>query len=187
MGRRRTAAQISRQAALVLARENYYRTRPASTLTTVRKREIDSLVYASQSIKSGTTSALFKVPISKAALTFFGGAAALGLRIPSAVSDPVASKPKNFKPAQVHAMKGTSTPTARVTTWGTRVIKYSTDTTGAAQAHFSAPISGNTPVVTYDLIDARSSAIFTAIQGTLGDLDYARFWLTPEEFSNIKN
>jgi hypothetical protein len=187
MGRRRTAAQIQRQATLVLARENYYRTRPASTLTTVRKREIDTVVYASQSIKTGTTSALFKVPASKASITFFGGAPALGLRLPAAITDPVPSKPKNFKPAQVHAMKGTSTPTARVSPWGTRVIKYSTDTTGAAQAHFSAPISGNSAVVTYDLIDARASTLFTTIQGSLGDLDYARFWLSPEEFSNIKN
>jgi hypothetical protein len=187
MGRRKTAAQISRHAALVLARENYYRTRPASTLTTVRKREIDSFVYASQSIKTGANSSLFKVPVSKAALTFFGGATALGLRLLASITDPVASKPRNFKPAAVHAMKATTTPTAHTTTWGTRVIKYSTDTTGAAQAHFNAPISGTSAVVTYDNIDAKSSTIFNAIQGSLGDLDYARFWLTPEEFSNIKN
>ena len=187
MGRRRTAAQIKRQADLALARENYYKTKPASTLTSVKKREIDSVVYGSYGIKSGTASSQFKVPASKAALDFFGGASALGLRLPAAVTDPVASKPRNFKPAQVHAMKGTSTPSAKVSPWGTRVIKYSTDTNGAAQAHYNAPISAPTPTVTYDNVDARASTIFNAIKGTLGDLDYARFWLSVEEFSNIKN
>ena len=187
MGRRRTAAQISRQAALVLARENYYRTKAASTLTTVKKREIDSVVYASYSVKAGTASALFKVSSSKAAVAFFGGVATLGLRLPATVTDPVASKPRNFKPAQVHAMKGTSTPTAKVSPWGTRVIKYSTDTTGASQAHYSAPLSIATSVVTYDLIDGRASTIFNTVKASLGDLDYARFYLTGEVFSNIKN
>ena len=113
MGRRRTAAQIKRQADLALARENYYKTKPASTLTTVKKREIESLVYASQAIKSGTSSALMKVQCSKTALAFFGGLAALGLREPSTVTDAVASKPRNFKPAQLHAMIATATPTPR--------------------------------------------------------------------------
>jgi hypothetical protein len=187
MGRRRTAAQIQRQATLAVAREAYYRNRPASTVTTVRTRETDSLVYGSHSIKAGTNSALYKVPASSAATAFFGGATALGLRTPASVSDAVASKPRNFKPAQVHAMKGATTPTASVSPWGTRVIKYSTATSGTAQAHYNAPISSNTPIVTYDSIDARSTAVFNAIQASLGDLDYARFWLTPEEFSNIKN
>lgn len=187
MGRRRTAAQIQRQATLVLARENYYRTRAASTLTTVRKREIDTFVYGSYSIKTATASSKYKLAGSKAAVTFFGGASALGLTLASASPDPISAKPRNFKPAQVHAMIGTSTPTARVSAWGTRVIKYSTATTGTSQAHYSAPISGTTPIVTYDNVDARANTIFTAIRGTLGDLDYARFSLSAEEFSNIKN
>jgi hypothetical protein len=187
MGRRRTAAQIQRQATLAVAREAYYRNRPASTVTTVRKRETDTLVYASQSLKTGANSSLFKVPASNAAVLFFGGTAALGLRLVASIPDAVPSKPKNFKPAQVHAMKGATTPTASISPWGTRVIKYSTATSGTSQAHYNAPVSGTSSLVTYDNIDAKASTIFTAIQGTLGDLDYARFWLTPEEFSNIKN
>ena len=84
-------------------------------------------------------------------------------------------------------MIGTTTPTAKVSPWGTRVIKYSTATTGTSQAFYAAPISAPSAVVTYDNVDARASTIFTAIKGTLGDLDYARFYLTAEEFSNIKN
>ena len=187
MGRRRTGAQIQRQATLAVARETYYRNRPASALTTVRKRETDSYVYGSYSIKTATASSLFKVTGSKAAVTFFGGATALGLRLPAAVTDPVGGKPRNFKPTQVHAMIGTSTPTARVSPWGTRVIKYSTATTGTSQAHYVAPVSAPTALVTYDNVDARSSAIFNAVRASLGDLDYARFYLTAEEFSNIKN
>lgn len=187
MGRRRTAAQIKRQADLALARENYYRTKATSTLTTVKKREIDSLVYGSYSLKVGTISSLFKVPASKAAVTFFGGAAGLGLRLPTTITDPVSAKPRNFKPAQVHAMIGTSTPTAKVSPWGTRVIKYSTATTGTSQAHYSAPVSVASGSVTYDLVDARATAIFNTTKNSLGDLDYARFYLTAEQFSNVKN
>jgi hypothetical protein len=187
MGRRLTAAQLERRQKLVAAREKHYLDKVPSTLTTVKKREIESLVYASQAIKAGTSSALMKVQCSKAALAFFGGLAALGLRESSAVTDPVASKPRNFKPAQVHAMIATATPTASLSPWKTRVIKYSAATTGTSQAHYVAPISGSSAVVTYDNIDAKSSTIFNAIKGTLGNLDYARFYLTPEEFSNIKN
>jgi hypothetical protein len=187
MGRRKTAAQIQRQATLVLARENYYRTRPASTLTTVKRREIESYIYASYSLKTGTSSSLFKVPASKAAVDFFGGETALGLRLPASVTDPVASKPRNFVPAQIHAMKGTATPTAKVSPWGSRVIKYSTPTDGTSQAHYNAPISATSPIVTYDNLDARATAVFNAVKGALGDLDYARFSLSAEKFSNIKN
>jgi hypothetical protein len=187
MGRRKSVALQKREYDLAVARENYYKNRPASTLTTVKKREIDSRVYASQSLKTGANSMLIKVPVSVPALAFFGGNTALGLRNIAAVTDPVASKPRNFHPAMVKAMKATSTPTAKVSPWGSRVIKYSTDTTGTNQAHYSAPISGITPVVTYDNIDAKASAIFTAIQGSLGDIDYARFYLIPEKFSNSKN
>jgi hypothetical protein len=187
MGRRKSVALQKREYDLALARENYYKTKPASTLTTVKKREMDSRVYASQGIKSGTASALMVVPVSSPALAFFGGDTALGLRTIASVTDPVASKPRNFKPAQVKAMVATSTPTAKVSPWGSRVIKYSAATTGTSQAHYVAPISGTAAVVTFDNIDSKSSTIFNAIKGTLGDIDYAKFYLIPEKFTNSKN
>lgn len=192
MGRRKSAAQQRRTADFALARENYYRNRPASTITTVRKRETDSAVYASYSLKSGTDPQLFKVPVSDAALAFFGGSTnaagltALGLRTPASVTDPVAPKSRGFTPAMVSAMIGTSTPTASLSPWLTRVIKYSTATSRTTQAHYRAPISATSPTLTYDTIDARASALFTAISPRLGDLDYARFYLYPEKFSNSK-
>jgi hypothetical protein len=142
MGRRKSVALQKREYDLAVARENYYKNKPASTLTTVKKREIDSRVYASYSLKTGANSMLMKVPVSKPALTLFGGDTALGLRLASAITDPVANKPKNFYPAMVKAMKATSTPTAKVSPWGSRVIKYSTDTTGTNQAHYSLHPAG---------------------------------------------
>jgi hypothetical protein len=71
MGRRRTAAQIKRQADLALARENYYKNKPASTLTTVKKREIEAVVYASQAIKAGANSALMTVQCSNSPFAHF--------------------------------------------------------------------------------------------------------------------
>lgn len=187
MGRRRTAAQIKRQAELAEARELYYKNKPASTLTTVRKREIEPVVYGSYSIKTATASDQYKLQASKAAVVFFGGLTALGLRDPDVVTDPISGKPRNFKPAQVNAMIATATPTASVSPWGTRVIKYSAATTGTSQAHYVAPISAPSAVVSYDNVDARATTIFNAVKTSLGDLDYARFFLTAEQFSNIKN
>jgi Na+/H+ antiporter NhaC len=187
MGRRKSVALQKREYDLAVARENYYRTRPASTITTVQKRETDKVIYASSLLKSGAASSLFSITASSAAVAFFGGETGLGLRLPSAVTDPVAPKPRNFTPAKVSAMQATATPTAKVSPWGSRVIKYSTATAGTAQAHYSAPISIATGVVTYDLLDAKASAIFTAVKANLGDLDYARFSLSPERFNNSKN
>lgn len=105
MGRQRTAAQIARQAALALARENYYKNKPASTLTTVRKRAIRKFVYNSYSLTSGAgASQLLSVPVSDSALNY---------------------------------------------------------------------------------MTAGTDALIAATK--LGDLDYARFYLTPEKFTNSKN
>jgi hypothetical protein len=187
MGRRLTAAQQRRAADLALARENYYRTRPASTLTTVRRRETISAVYASILIKTAAASQLFNVQASQAAITKFGGLSVLGLRAPASVTDPVASKPRSLRPAQVQAMEATTTPTASVSPWGTRVIKYSVPTAGNAQAHFVAPISVTSGIATYDLVDQRASTIFNSIVGRLGDRQYARFYLKPEVIITSKN
>lgn len=198
MGRQRTAAQIQRQATLTLARERYYATRPASTLTTVRRRAIRAFVYNSYSLTTGAgASQLIRVPASDAAITFLTNGtdpdilAKLGLRKPSAVTDPVSPSPRGFTPAKVSLMIGTTTPTARVSPWGTRVIKYSTATTNNSQAHYIAPICADT-TATYDEVDAKATALYTLLAGTtatsrLGDLDYARFYLFPEKFTNSKN
>ncbi|WP_310483834.1 hypothetical protein [Chamaesiphon sp. VAR_48_metabat_403] len=187
MGRRLTAAQQRRAADLAQAREDYYRTRVIPPLSTVRRQEKISAVYSSILIKNGAASQLFTVQASQSAITKFGGLSTLGLRGPATVTDPVAPKPRGLRPAQVQAMEATSTPTASRSNWGTRVIKYSVPTAGNAQAHFVAPISVTTGVATFDLIDSRATAIYNAIIGTLGDLQYARFYLKPESVILSKN
>lgn len=186
MARRKPVWLQKREYDLAKAREAYYATKTPSTLTTVRKRKTDTLVYASYSIRAAGTSALYKVPVTQASLTLFGGAAALGLKTIASVVDPVSAAPRNFTPAKVHAMKADATPTAKVTPWGSRVIRYNTPTTGDAQAFFSAPISSGDNTATYDEIDAKATTVFNAIKASLGDQDYARFYVTPEKFSNSK-
>jgi hypothetical protein len=180
MGRIKSAAVLERKAALAKARELYYKNKPASTVTTVRKRPSESFVYNSYMLTDATgNSNQYLVTASAASVTKFGGATALGLIDPATLSLAIAKKPKELTPAMVHAMEGTATPTAKVSPWGTRVIKYSTATTGTSQAHFSAPVSGDV-TSTFKEVAQRGGAIHTAIKGGLGDADYYRFWFSPE-------
>jgi hypothetical protein len=111
------------------------------------------------------------------------------LQLSEAVTDPVGETPRNFTPAKVHAMKATATPTASITPWNSRVIKYSAPTTGDQQAFYSAPISAPEAIVTYNKIDERATALFTTVKNSLGTgeaANYARFYVTPEEYTNSK-
>jgi hypothetical protein len=105
MARRKPVWLQKREYDLAKARETYYSTKTPSTLTTVRKRKTDTLVYASYSIRAAGVSALYKVPVTQASLTLFGGATALGLKPIASVVDPVSAAPRNFSPAKVHAME----------------------------------------------------------------------------------
>lgn len=187
MGRRKPVWLQKREYDVAKAREQYYENRTPSQSTTVRKRPTTQVVYGSYLIKSGGTSALFNLSASKSSIEFFNGVTALGLKLPATVTDPVGNAPRNFIPAKVHAMKGDATPTARITPWGSRVIKYSTSTTGDTQAFYSAPISGGNTSSTYDVVDGKATTLYNGIKSSLGDLDYARFYLTPEEYTNSKN
>jgi hypothetical protein len=185
MGRIKSAAQKLREANFAKARETAIAARVPSTSTTVKARKTDRYVYRSYSLKSGTIQQLLSVTASDAAVTFFGRTS-LGLQAPSAVTDPVISKPKGFKPAMVKAMVGAATPTAKVSPWGTRVIKYSPTTTGTSQAHYGAPICILSGAATFDAVDAQATGLFSSITSKLGSLDYARFYVQPEEFSISK-
>jgi hypothetical protein len=183
MGRIQSAAVLERRAALAKAREAYRKTRPTSTTTTVKKRQLDAYVYSSYMLTDATgSSERMLVQASTASVTKFGGAGALLLIDPNSVTTTIGRKPKGFTPAQVHAMVSTATPTASVSPWGTRVIKYSATTTGTSQAHFSAPISGDLNA-TYTEVATRARGIYTAIKGSLGPAEYHRFWLSPEQMN----
>lgn len=183
MGRRLTAAQLARRAKQALDRENYYKDKLPSTLTTVKKRELEAYIYSSYMFTDSTgDSDRMLVQASTASVTKFGGATALLLVNPNTLTTTTGKKPKEFTPAQVHAMEGTTTPTASTTAWKTRVIKYSAATTGTSQAHFSAPISGDLNA-TFSEVSARARTIYTAIKGSLGPEEYHRFWFTPEQMN----
>jgi hypothetical protein len=147
----------------------------------VSKKPKTQVVYSSYLIKgtNGTVSEKMELQGSERAITFFGGVLALGLTLASANTDPIIQKSRFFIPAKVNASVGLATPTAKRSPWGTRVVK-------SKSANYSAPISSNVANVTYDVLDARAKTIYTAIQGNLGDLSYATFYLSPEIFNNYK-
>jgi hypothetical protein len=183
MGRIKSAAVLERKAALAKARELHYKNKvltPETLVTTVNKRPIDTYIYNSYMLTDSTGNSIqMRVNASAAAVTLFGGATALGLVDPATVSLSIGKKPKEFTPGQVHAMKGAATPVASLSPWNTRVIKYSTATTGTTQAHYVAPVSGDV-TSTYKEVAQRAGAIHTAIKGSLGSEDYYRFWFSPE-------
>jgi hypothetical protein len=199
MSKRLTAAQLTRRATLARARETAIAARVPSTTTTVRKRSLRKFAYNSYSFTGvGGASTIFGVQASEAAVKYLAGdltdatvLAKLGLRAPSSLTDPVTQKPKGFKPARVSIMVGGTTPTARTTSWGSRVIKYSAATGGTSQAHYLSPICADA-TTTFPEVNDKATALYVALiargaTAGLGELDYARFYLYPEEFTNSKN
>jgi hypothetical protein len=178
-----TSARIrKRQYENAVKREAYLNRIDRPVKEGVSKRPRTLVQYASTLIKgtTGTVSEKFAVQSSERAILFFGGVSALQTPLASASPDPLKRAPRFFVPAQVHAAVGLVTPTAKRSAWGTRVVK-------SKASSYTAAISSSNANATYDLLDARATAIRTAIQGSLGDLSYATFYLSPEEFNNYKN
>ncbi len=199
MSKRLTAAQLTRRATLARARETAIAARVPSTTTTVRKRSLRKFGYNSYSFTgAGGTSTIFGIQASEASVKYLAGdltdatvLSKLGLRSLGSLTDPAAPKPKGFKPARVSIMVGATTPTARTTPWGSRVIKYSAATGGTSQAHYLSPICAD-GTSTFPEVNDKATALYIALiaratTGGLGELDYARFYLYPEEFINSKN
>lgn len=182
MGRIKSAAQKLREANIAKARETAIANRAANTTTTVQRRKTDRYIYRAYSIKSGTSQQLLSVSASAAAVEFFGRTN-LGLQLPTAVTDPVIAKPKGFMPAKVMAMVGAETPTAKVNSWNSRVIKYSAATTGNSQSNYTAPICILSGTATFDAVDAQATGLFNSVKSKLGNQDYARFYVHAEEIS----
>lgn len=169
-----------RQYENALKREAYINKVDRPVKETVDKKPKRAVVYRSYMLKKGSpaVSEIFGIQASERALTFFGGAGALGLQLAEVYTDPLISAPRFFIPAKVNAGVGIGTPTAKRSPWGTRVVK-------SKSASYSAPISGTDSDVIYDEIDARAKNIRTAINNNLGDLSYATFYLSPE-IVNVK-
>jgi hypothetical protein len=177
-----TSARVrKRQYEAAVKRENYLNKPDRPVKETVSKRPKTAVIYASSLIKgsNGTVSQKIEVQSSERSIAFFGGVTQLQTPLASTATDPLIRTPRFWTPAKVHAGVGLVTPTAKRSSWGTRVVK-------SKSASYSAVISSSNPNVTYDLQDARAKAIYTAISVNLGDLSYATFYLSPEMFNNHK-
>jgi hypothetical protein len=176
-----SARTRKRQYENALKREEYLNKVDRPVKETVSKKPRTAVMYRSCLLKSGTplASEIFGIQSSERAIAFFGGAAALGLQLTSAYPDPVIAAPRFLTPAKVNAGVGLTSPTAKRSPWGTRVVR-------SKSASFSAPISGTDSDVLYDELDARAKNIRTAIAASLGDLSYATFYLSPEIVNNYK-
>jgi hypothetical protein len=176
-----SARTRKRQYEAAVKREAYLARTDRPVKEGVTKRPKTLVVYASTLLKgtSGILSEKFEVQSSERAIAFFGGVAPLQTPLASTLASPLPRAPRFFTPAHVHASVGLGTPTAKRSAWGTRVVK-------SKSASYSAAISSSSSNATYDLLDARAKAIYTAISGTLGDLSYATFYLSPEIFNNYK-
>jgi hypothetical protein len=180
MGRRQSAAILERKYQQAKKREEILKAKTPSNSTTVNRRKTDSYIYNSYSLTDAQgNSNQYLVQASEAAVTKFGGKSALGLVDPATVALAISQKPKTLTPAKVSAMVASATPTAKLTDWGSRVIKYSAATGGTQQAHFTAPISGDTNG-TYKELAAKASSIYSTIKGSLGDEESHRYWFSPE-------
>jgi hypothetical protein len=176
-----SARTRKRQYENALKREEYLNKVDRPVKETVSKKPRTAVMYRSCVLKSGSplASEIFGLQASERALAFFGGAGALGLQLAATYTDPVVSAPRFFTPAMVNAGVGLTSPTAKRSPWGTRVVK-------SKSASYSAPISGVDADVLYDELDARAKTIRTAIATSLGDLSYATFYLSPEIVNNYK-
>jgi hypothetical protein len=175
--------QIQRELDAAKAREAFYANPNRSIKQNRDAQPREQVVYAPLLYKVGATYPALVLNASKASITFFGGAAALGL-----VNTPVAlaeagRPPRNFKPSMIKAMVGDATPTVKraYNNTGRRYIDYSGNTAGEAQAHYNAPISVGNQTPTIDELETRVAAIRNARQAQLGD--YGRLYLKLEDYT----
>ncbi len=159
----------------------------------VSKRPKTSVIYSSYLLKTGgNVSQLLSIEASERSLLFFTKSTAspnfvftdpilapLGLKATASITDAIVSAPRHWTPAKVHAGIGLTTPTAKRSAWGTRVVK-------SKSANYSAPISATVANVTYDILDSKTKSLFDNLKTQLGDTSYASFYLSPELFIDHK-
>ena len=181
---------MSRVSIAVLERElEYARKRDAylrSTTARPVKLTVDSrpkqlVAYRSSSLLTGTTSNLYKVQATVSSLAFFNGIAALGL---GAILTDASPSPRGFQPAKISAVVGDATPSVKTAKGSTRrYIKYSANSVGDAQSHYSAPISKVETNVTADEQKDFATLLAAAVDGKLGG-QYGRVSFIPEKFTS---
>jgi len=179
---RQSIAVLERELEYARKREAFLRSTTARPVkTTVDSRPKQLVAYRSSTLLTGTNSNLYAVQATSSSIIFFNGLAALGL---SATLTDAAPIPRGFKPAKISAVVGDSTPTVKIAAGSTRrYIKYSANSAGEAQSHYSAPISKVETNVTTDEQKDFATLLAAAIGGKLGG-QYGRVSFTPEKFTS---
>jgi hypothetical protein len=182
MGRIKSASQKLKEATQAKAREDYYAKTKDVVPTTVNPVKRSNFIYASYTFKTATAQELIELNCSQKAVDFFGQTN-LGLKDPQTAGLSFVPKPKGFTPAMLKAMKGATTPTARKSPWGSRVIKYSADTAGTNQAFYNAPLCVVGATTDVQAVISKAKIIATGLYGggTIGNNDYARVTFSPEK------
>lgn len=121
--------------------------------------------------KSIFTDGFFNVRASRPAITFFGGAAKLGLAEPDASPN----LPRGFQPAKIRATRGRSRGAEKTAELSKRkYLKYSIDADGETRATYTAPISAAT-------VAALQTTYRTILQDKKDDIgEYGRLVFIPE-------
>ena len=175
-------AVLERELDYARKRDAYLRSTTARPVkATVDKRPKQLVSYRSSSLLTGTTSNLYKLQATVSSLAFFKGIAALGLGDVLTDASPI---PRGFRPARISAVVGDPTPTVQTAKGSTRrYIKYSANSTGEAQSHYSAPISKTGNSVTADAQKDFATLLSVAVKDKLGG-QYGRASFTPEKFTS---
>lgn len=171
--------QLERELDYAKARETYYRTRKPSDSPRVA-RPMTSAYYQSYLVKVGTANAIVKLQASEEAIAFFT-AASLNLVTADADQAKAIPKPRGFQPSLVKAMTGDPSPSKKKAFGGTGrpYVKYSKTTEGSAQAHYQAPLGGDT--ATADSTITAFNSLKTSIASKLGS--YGRLYLQLERYT----
>lgn len=187
MGRMKPIYQIQKELEYAQKRAAYLTRTDRPVKQTVDKRIKTLVGYASALVKIGTTNALIALQVPQDALTKFGGELSLGLVVATGTAlDGSIKEPKGFKPAQVHGLVGTSTPTVAIAkTTGRRYIKYGANSAGSAQATFSCAVSSGDTTPLESEQRAKAATVAASVKTVFNaDADgYGRLWFTSEVYS----
>nr|WP_290226313.1 hypothetical protein [Trichocoleus desertorum] len=171
MSRIPTVAELTRRLNALKTREANLKARQAANtgqrVGMGQKRPTESAAYGSP-----FTLNTYTVNAGKAAVTFFGGLAALGLTAPAG-DDPL---PRGFKVGQVKATRGKATATKVTAELSQRsYLRYSIEAGTDTQGTFTAPLTGGTLA----LIKTKFTAIAAAKKDDIGE--YGRIDYVPEQ------
>jgi hypothetical protein len=188
MGRITPVWKLQKELEYATKRQTYLANATKPVKQTVDKRIKTKVGYRSSLIILGTANALISLQVSQEALVKFGNTSALGLVVGTdATMDSAIKEPKGFKPAQIHGLVGTSTPTvATAKGSGRRYIKYGAGSAGNTQSSFSCAVSSGDVNPAPQEQAAKAKTVADSVKAVFNaDTDgYGRLWFTAEQYSN---